>query len=259
MRRESFELTESLLPDNPLEGLDPEPDVLANITARARARRRGQNEATDVTQNPAVEPESPAQDPPAPHIVYFSATLDDGPVRLVDTAGEPLPPGREAELARELNLVPSPEGNGQWEPRGFSADRPTTPPPPPGTAESGPDAPRRTRKKPAASPDSTPSPDGKAESKQTGAINRESSRVNAANADTSVDANADTGRELVIDLDDPDLMSGTHATTLRIDWEVIQGLKRIARDLSRPRKECTMGMLILHALKQTYPDLFEKP
>jgi hypothetical protein len=238
MRRESFELTESLLPENPLEGLDPEPDVLANITARARARRRGEIEETPVTRNQERDSATAGAEP-EPKLVYFSATLEDGPVRFVNAAGEPLSPDRQAELAREHGALAPTGGNGQSAEIQTKREQAI-----PQTGDSPASAPvRRGRKEPAhpAEPES--------ERTQPDTINRESIRASNGSTYSSPD----------IDLDDPHLMSGTHATTLRIDWEVIQGLKRIARDLSRPRKECTMGMLILHALKQTYPDLFEKP
>jgi hypothetical protein len=169
MRKDTFELTEALLPENPLEGLDPEPDVLANITARARARRRG-------------EPETAA----------------DGAVAIT-----------EDQQAAHLAATPATDDQQNFPPIMDASDAdPAT------VADSG--------------------------SQAAGAV---------AWLDIPLPE---------IDMDDPDLMSGTHATTLRADWELIQSLKRMARDLSRPRKECTMGMLILHALKQTYPDLFRK-
>lgn len=171
MRREAFELTESLLPENPLEGLEPEPDVLANITARARARRRGEPE---VLENGAGEEEGKKEG-------RRPEATDSSELEAVDPIAADILPKPQ----RTPRVPKAPEA------------------PIPGAIQ----------------PEPIPLPD--------------------------------------IDLDDPDLISGTHATTLRADWELIQGLKRMARELSRPRKECTMGMLILHALKQTYPELFK--
>jgi hypothetical protein len=274
MRRESFELTESLLPDNPLEGLEPEPDVLANITARARARRRAAIEETSVTQTTPDDTrvggqarehivtfsETPAERPtPEPHIVYFSATLEDGPVTFISPDGRRETLTTPEEINRRLNGRREPGADPtQEEPRTEAALRaePLNQLPAGSPVDSTPAARRRTRRERAAPPaDETESKEGRT---QPEAINRESSRADRTDrTDRAESVNEHPASD--IDLDDPDLMSGTHATTLRIDWEVIQGLKRIARDLSRPRKECTMGMLILHALKQTYPDLFDKP
>jgi hypothetical protein len=197
MRRDSFELTESLLPENPLEGLDPEPDVLANITARARAKRRGEDE---------VPPDAP---PPVGNQRREDSQAGSA-LRPSD-----LVPAEERENRPQDDYAPATELNPQL----------------PDSAAASESSARRPRP-----PHSTPK---KADPVAASATAPEPTALPE------------------IDLDDPDLMSGTHATTLRADWEIIQSLKRMARDLSRPRKECTMGMLILHALKQTYPEIFK--
>jgi hypothetical protein len=157
MRRDSLEIAPGLLEDNPLAKLDPEPDVLANITRRARAARRGED----------VSEEAP-------------------PVLIQETAPEPV---AQVTYAANTEPAPAPPQNRPVKPRPRSQPQVTV---------------------------------------------------------------------LDIDLDDPDFQPGEHQTTLRFDRDVVDKLKRMALDNSRPRKQCTMGILILNALKKTYPDVFNK-
>jgi hypothetical protein len=153
MRRDSLEIAPGLLEENPLAKLEPEPDVLANITRRARAARRGE----DITELPP--PVAIEELPSAPASLAASEEMEDAP--------------RQNKPVRQ-----------------------------------------RSRPQQIALPE--------------------------------------------IDLDDPDFQPGEHQTTLRFDRDVVDKLKRMALDLSRPRKQCTMGILILNALKKTYPDVFNK-